>query len=91
MQATISRRSALKLLAVSGSAVLLAACGPGAPPPSAAPPAPTATNSTGSTGSATIVSTAQPSSAPKSGGTVRVGLASEPANVDGHIRTPARI
>ena len=93
MQATISRRSALKVLALSGSALLMAACTPGASPPAAPTSAVTipgtAGASTSAAGAANTASTATtPSGAPKSGGTVRVGLASEPANVDGHIRTP---
>src|SRR4051794_28585639 len=102
MQATISRRSALTLLALSSGAALLAACGQGAPAapasptsaPAAAPAAPApatsapaaATSVPASAGAAATSGTV--ASAPKPGGTVRVGLASEPANVDGHIRTP---
>src|SRR5262245_28888278 len=50
--------------------------------PTAAPTAPPA---------AAKVATTAPAAqgaAPKPGGTLRLGIASEPANVDGHIRTP---
>jgi ABC-type transport system substrate-binding protein len=74
MGSTISRRSALKLLATSGSAVIVAACSGQIAAPASAP-----TVASG----ATIAPTAA-----KPGGTLRIGLAAEPANIDGHIRTP---
>ena len=72
---TISRRSALKLLASSGGAAIVVACG--------GQVAPTASSPTVATGP-----TAGTVAAPKPGGTLRIGLAAEPANIDGHIRTP---
>ncbi len=84
MQGVMSRRSALQLLVPAAGAAILAACSSQAPsssaPPTAAAPAQPA-------GGPTAV-TAKPAAAPKMGGTLRIGLASEPANVDGHIRTP---
>src|SRR5689334_3522466 len=75
MGSTISRRSALKLLATSGSAVIVAACS-GQIAPSASAPTAAAVASGGAT------------AGPKPGGMLRIGLAAEPANIDGHIRTP---
>jgi len=71
----ISRRSALKLLVSSGSALVVAACTTPAPPASVSQTTP-------------VPATSQPSGSPKQGGMLRIGLAAEPANIDGHIRTP---
>jgi peptide/nickel transport system substrate-binding protein len=74
--ARLTRRSALVLIA--GTAAV-AACTP--PAPQAPPAQPTQPAATGAT--------AKPAAnQPRPGGTLRMGLASEPANVDGHTRTP---
>jgi peptide/nickel transport system substrate-binding protein len=78
MQRLVSRRLALKLLASSSGAVIVAACGAPAPPAAVTQIAPTAAT----------VATTQVAAAPRPGGTLRIGLAAEPANIDGHIRTP---
>ncbi len=93
MHGEMSRRAALRLLVpATGAAVVFACVGPSAAPPAA--PAPTsgaaaAAAPAGGGGGPTAGAIAQPSAvaAPKTGGTLRIGLASEPANVDGHIRT----
>src|SRR5689334_7398933 len=78
---TLNRRTALRLLAGGGVAVI-AACAPVAP--SAGPTA----------GSASV--TAQPATkpaaagAPKSGGTVRVAISADPASLDGHLYAAGR-
>jgi peptide/nickel transport system substrate-binding protein len=76
MHRVISRRLALKLVASSSGAVLVAACSSPVPQAAVTQIAPTA------------ATTQQAAAAPRSGGTLRIGLAAEPANVDGHIRTP---
>ena len=75
MASTLSRRSALKLLATSGTAVIVAACTSQIAPSAAGP---------------TVASRATTGvdAGPKAGGMLRIGLAAEPANIDGHIRTP---
>jgi peptide/nickel transport system substrate-binding protein len=87
----ISRRRAL-VLAASGAAVtLLAACAPIAP---ANPPASTAAPQTG--GAAARAATPPPQSGspstaagqPKRGGTLRIGRANEPSNLDGSLISP---
>ncbi|HEY1298531.1 MAG TPA: ABC transporter substrate-binding protein [Chloroflexota bacterium] len=96
----MTRRAALRLLAPAAGAAIVIACGapavPAAPTsaPAAAPTSPPApaTASSGATPAAanapaTPVAANAPTT-PKTGGTLRIGLASEPANVDGHIRTP---
>src|SRR5687768_4343262 len=82
MTHSITRRSALAL--IMGSAAL-AACAPPAPQaPPAAPQAPA-----GAPQQPTSGATQKPAAnQPRAGGTLRMGLASEPANVDGHTRTP---
>src|SRR5216117_1009612 len=92
MQYMMSRRSALQLLVPAAGAAILAACSGPTPSPSAqstasAPDKSSGGPSTGSGGTPSS-SAAKPAGAPKPGGTLRIGLASEPANIDGHIRTP---
>ncbi|MBV9324430.1 MAG: ABC transporter substrate-binding protein [Chloroflexi bacterium] len=87
MNGKLSRRAALRLLApAAGAAVVVACSGPGLAPPSAPTSAPTSSGTAAA--GAPAASAATPAAAPKTGGTLRIGLASEPANVDGHIRTP---
>ncbi|MBV9578407.1 MAG: ABC transporter substrate-binding protein [Chloroflexi bacterium] len=87
MHTTISRRSALKLLASSSGAALVLACtaGPLAPPTSAPSVAATPVSAPGTSVQPGATST---TAAPVRGGTLRIGLAAEPANIDGHVRTP---
>jgi peptide/nickel transport system substrate-binding protein len=92
MNGEMSRRAALRLLgSAAGTAIVVACTGPAAAPPAATSvPAPT-TAPPAATSAATpaAAATAKPAAAaPRTGGTLRIGLASEPANVDGHIRTP---
>ena len=75
MQTMISRRLALKLLASSSGALVVAAC---SPPAFQGPVSQT---------TLTLTPNQAPAS-PKQGGTLRIGLAAEPANIDGHVRTP---
>jgi peptide/nickel transport system substrate-binding protein len=98
MDNMMSRRAALGLLVrAAGVGVLIACTGPGAAPASAPTSAATAVGKPAAAGAATSTTTTAASAAgpagtaapaPKTGGTLRIGLASEPANIDGHIRTP---
>src|SRR5262245_14415579 len=81
---SLSRRSALRLLVPGAGAAILVACTGQAPAPSAPPTSAAADKSAGAAASAT----AKPAAAPNPGGTLRIGISAEPANVDGHIRTP---
>ncbi|HKE94804.1 MAG TPA: ABC transporter substrate-binding protein, partial [Povalibacter sp.] len=85
MKHEMTRRAALRLLApAAGAAIVIACSGP------AAPAAPTSAPAAAAAPSGPTPAAANPTAAttPKNGGTLRIGLASEPANVDGHIRTP---
>jgi peptide/nickel transport system substrate-binding protein len=89
MYGEMSRRAALRLLVpAAGAAVAFACVGPPAAPPAAPATAPAPTAGAAAP-VAPAAATAQPSAAaaPRTGGTLRIGLSSEPANVDGHIRT----
>jgi peptide/nickel transport system substrate-binding protein len=87
-----TRRTALQLLGGLGGVGLLAACAPSpgaAPTPATAPPsAPAAVPATApasSGGTATQAPGKPAGEQPRAGGTLRVGLASEPANLDPHL------
>ncbi len=99
MHGDMSRRAALRLLVPATGAVVVFACvGPATAPPTPTPGSASGASATGASVAGTSVAatsvvsapasaTAQPSAVPKTGGTLRIGLSSEPANVDGHIRT----
>jgi peptide/nickel transport system substrate-binding protein len=95
MYSEMTRRSALRLLVPAAGAAILVACGapaasPAAPTfsPTSVPTTSTATGASASgTAPAAAAPTAAPTAAPRTGGTLRIGMPSEPANVDGHIRT----
>src|SRR4051812_13940108 len=81
----VSRRAALRLMAVASVATLAAACAPQVAPAPTTPPAaaPAATAVTG--GSATA---APAGGQPKPGGTLRIGAVGDVANLDGHSWGP---
>jgi ABC-type transport system substrate-binding protein len=87
--ARVSRRAALRWLAVGTSMALLAACGPatpGAGPATAVAPAQptTPTQSPSSTGAPAGAATPASSGAPRQGGTLRVGQIGDLPSLDGH-------
>jgi peptide/nickel transport system substrate-binding protein len=90
----LSRRRLIELLASTAGIALVAACSGPAAQPAAAPATalPATTVPAGATApkpdAAASAPTTKPADSPKPGGTMRIGLASEPANIDGHIRTP---
>jgi len=85
----MSRRRFIELFASTAGVALVAACSsppaaPGAPPATAL----TASGTPSKPDAAAAAPTTKPAAAAKPGGNLRIGLASEPANIDGHIRTP---
>ncbi|MDE3077550.1 MAG: ABC transporter substrate-binding protein, partial [Chloroflexota bacterium] len=101
----MTRRSALRLFASTAGMSVLAACGgtaapASAPPSSAAPassPAAASAKPRSSTAPAPSVAAsapasaaAQPASQVKAGGTMRTGILTEPASLDGHLYAAGR-
>jgi peptide/nickel transport system substrate-binding protein len=89
----LRRRAALRLVLGSAGTALLAACStsPQALAPATAPtsaPAPNPPAPSAPTVATAPTAASTPQAQPKTGGTLRIGLAAEPANIDGHIRTP---
>src|SRR5690349_3003776 len=78
----VSRRAFIALLGASGSAALLAACGPAAPAPSA--PAPTTAAQPVAPSATAAPAGAAPAGQPKSGGTLTTAKLGDYANIDGH-------
>jgi peptide/nickel transport system substrate-binding protein len=82
----VSRRTALRLLAVGLGGLLTATCAPSAPTsttPAATPAPPTTATTVASTG-ATVSTPSSAASQPRSGGTIRTGQVGDIANLDGH-------
>jgi peptide/nickel transport system substrate-binding protein len=77
----MTRRSALRVMALSGGAAVVAACTPAAP---SAPPAVVATQPPGA------AKPAAAPSGPKTGGTLRVAISADPASLDGHLYAAGR-
>jgi peptide/nickel transport system substrate-binding protein len=89
---SLTRRSALRLVTVTATGALLAACGvaPQAPaPPTAAPTPAAAKPAAAATPAATIAvaSGATPATQRKTGGTLRFGTTADIPNLDGHQRS----
>jgi peptide/nickel transport system substrate-binding protein len=88
----LSRRAILRMFGLSAGAVALAACGPANQPTASAPTAVPAASKPGPTPVlATTVAAAKPTAPiaadqPRSGGTLRVGILTEPPNMDGFIQ-----
>jgi peptide/nickel transport system substrate-binding protein len=82
---SVTRRTALRLVAGGGLAVV-AACAPPAPAPSA----PAATSAGGATAAPKPTGAAAAAATPRSGGTLRVAISADPASLDGHLYAAGR-
>jgi peptide/nickel transport system substrate-binding protein len=86
----VTRRTTLRLFALGSGAAFLVGCGLGSPPtaslPTQLPSTPASTAAPSSAASAASSATTPAAQQPKYGGTLRIGILADVANVDGHSR-----